>query len=325
MSGALKPAEWIDDVSRFYLDDFISGGGSAVKFVVCYEDAPVITVMQNVADAALQRGYLTAEIRAETTRMHQIERLFGAIADQLPWSDLVDGILRTLAADEGWAVPDRFDARGVSEQLDELNKVGADLITMNLRRRVSDRIFRNREFAKEFRVAMTWLAHARIAGGPKQVTDFDYIGDWLGVRLNKISAMRDYMIFAKVNRANARHLLGSMLAWIRLSGPPGLVVNVDAGRLLHAKFVRDGNINYSKAALLDAYEVLRQFIDATDDMDGLLLNIFVPPTFLDLETTGRGIGRYPALMYRVYDEIRDRQLANPLTALVRLSGTRDVV
>jgi hypothetical protein len=30
-------------------------------------------------------------------------------------------------------------------------------------------------------------------------------------------------------------------------------------------------------------------------------------------------------MYRVYDEIRDRQLANPLTALVRLSGTRNVV
>jgi P-loop Domain of unknown function (DUF2791) len=325
MSGALKPDEWVTDVSRFYLDDFIAGGGSAVKFVVCYDDAPVSSTIEDVAEAAHQRGYLTAEVHAETTRIHQIERLFGAIADQLPWSDLVDGVLRAFATDKGWVVPDRFDARGLSEQLDELNDLGADLITMDLRRSVSNRIFRNRQFAKEFRVAMTWLAHARITGGPKEVTDFEYIGDWLGVRLHKISTMRDYMIFAKVNRANARHLLGSMLAWIRLSGPPGLVVNLDASRLLRTGFIRDGTINYSKAALLDAYEVLRQFIDATDDMEGLLLNIFVPPMFLDLETTGRGIGRYPALMYRVYDEIRDRQLANPLTALVRLSGTRDVV
>jgi hypothetical protein len=68
---------------------------------------------------------------------------------------------------------------------------------------------------------------------------------------------------------------------------------------------------------MDAYEVLRQFVDATDELEGCLIGVLAPLEFLDDER--RGVERYTALKLRVWDEVRDRQRANPLAALVRLT------
>ena len=73
---------------------------------------------------------------------------------------------------------------------------------------------------------------------------------------------------------------------------------------------------YSKAATLDAYEVLRQFIDATDDLRGVLVLAVLPPELMTDEA--RGLPAYRALLLRVADEVRDRRRANPFAALVRL-------
>ena len=325
MSGALTPKKWADFVSDFYLDDFIQGGGAAVKFVVVY-DIPIESCSDLVAEAALRRNFLVTDIDARNTQIHQIERVFGSIASQLPWRELVDEVVSGLVAAEGWKVPARFDAAdSIVEQLAELNQLGTDMVSMELRRSIGTGIMSDRRLAKDFRVAMTRLAVARLVGGPKEAIDFERVSDWLSANIGRISVMKDYTIFNKISRANARYMLGSLLVWLRMANRPGLVVNIDASRLLETGSRNSGAISYSKAAILDAYEVFRQFIDATDEMDGLLINVFVPPEFLDLETTGRGIGRYPALMYRVYDEIRDRQLANPLSALVRISMKKKTV
>ena len=45
------------------------------------------------------------------------------------------------------------------------------------------------------------------------------------------------------------------------------------------------------------------------------------PEFLDDSSGGRGVGEYQALKFRVYDEIRDAKLVNPMSTLVRVSST----
>lgn len=325
MSGALNPKEWVGFVSDCYLDDFIAGGGSAVKFVVCY-DVETDACIDLVSEAALRRGFCVADIDSRRTQIHLIERVFGGIADQLQWPELVDEVVRALALAGGLKVPDLFRAEeSIAEQLGALNQLDREMINLELRRAIRTGVMVDKQLAKDFRIAMTWLALARLGGGPKEAIDFEKITDWLGASISKISVMRDYSIFNKISRANARYMLGSLLVWIRMAKRPGLMVNINASRLMETGDRNSSAINYSKAAVLDAYEVFRQFIDATDEMEGLLINVFVPPTFLDLETTGRGIGRYPALMYRVYDEIRDRELANPLSALVRISDQKKTV
>ena len=80
---------------------------------------------------------------------------------------------------------------------------------------------------------------------------------------------------------------------------------------------------YSKAAVLDAYEVLRQFIDATDELRGVLVVASVPPDLMTDEA--RGLPSYAALHLRIADEVRDRRRANPFAALIRLEVRLEAV
>ena len=75
---------------------------------------------------------------------------------------------------------------------------------------------------------------------------------------------------------------------------------------------------YTKAQMLDAYEVLRQFVDLTDRMKGCFIAAMPSANFLDVEPAARGIGAYDALKFRVYDEVHDQRLVNPMGALIRL-------
>jgi hypothetical protein len=75
---------------------------------------------------------------------------------------------------------------------------------------------------------------------------------------------------------------------------------------------------YSKAMVMDAYEVLRQLVDATDDLAATLVAVVAPLDFVTDET--RGLTSYTALQLRVADEVRDRRRVNPFAALVRLNA-----
>ena len=71
-------------------------------------------------------------------------------------------------------------------------------------------------------------------------------------------------------------------------------------------------------SVLDAYEVLRQFVDSTDRLTGCLIVVMPAASFLD-EADIRGISAYTALKARVFDEIHDKRLVNPMSSLVRLA------
>ena len=110
----------------------------------------------------------------------------------------------------------------------------------------------------------------------------------------------------------------SLAHWLRLVDKQGLVLALDVTRYTAARrpLEPDGSLYHSTAATLDAYEVLRQFVDATDELEGCFIVVLAPTELLLDEK--RGLGRYPALQLRVWDEVRDRQRANPLSSLVRL-------
>ena len=81
----------------------------------------------------------------------------------------------------------------------------------------------------------------------------------------------------------------------------------------------DGTFYYSKAAVLDCYEVLRQFIDGTDESRYLFMLVFAPAQFLNPDDRKRGINAYDALRLRILDEVYDQVRANPLSSLVRIT------
>src|SRR5215831_10169818 len=80
----------------------------------------------------------------------------------------------------------------------------------------------------------------------------------------------------------------------------------------------DGRNRYSKAAALDMWETLRQFIDGADDLGGGLFVFLVGPEFV--EDDARGMRGYNALNFRLTDDVRDRRRPNPLAPMVRIAA-----
>ncbi|MEI6448775.1 MAG: BREX system ATP-binding domain-containing protein, partial [Actinomycetes bacterium] len=68
-----------------------------------------------------------------------------------------------------------------------------------------------------------------------------------------------------------------------------------------------------------AYEVLRQFIDATDEMEGLLVVVSAPEALLD-DFSNRSLQKYRALRNRIWDDVRDRSYPDPYAPMVRLAA-----
>jgi hypothetical protein len=63
--------------------------------------------------------------------------------------------------------------------------------------------------------------------------------------------------------------------------------------------------------------MLRQFIDSSDDIEGLLLVIVTPKAFLSDQRSG--LNRYEALKLRIWDDVRDKFRQNPFAPMVRLT------
>ena len=103
-----------------------------------------------------------------------------------------------------------------------------------------------------------------------------------------------------------------------MAGYAGTVVVLDIRRLTLRRNPRDGQVFYSRSAVMDHYELLREIIDSTDRLERLFMLVLAAPAFLDDDPAGKGYAIYQALMGRIADEVRGRGQANPMAALVRV-------
>jgi hypothetical protein len=111
------------------------------------------------------------------------------------------------------------------------------------------------------------------------------------------------MIYQKVARHNARHMLTSLTRWLRLTGKGGLILSLDISRYFgkRGESPTDGSLSFTPAATMDLFELLRQFLDTADEIEGLLMVVLAPEEFLT--DSRRGVDRYEALKLRVWDDI----------------------
>jgi hypothetical protein len=309
---------WVEFLESEYMASFIKDGGSAIKFAVPLDGDAAGALSTAIDERATQLGYVVAGVDSALTRVHMVDQLFFSVAEQVPWRETVERVVARLAEAERYAPATSGDGP-LFRRLAEANDLDPDFLLMNLRRKIESHVFRHKGMAKDFRVAMTQLAVAELAGAQEATTVHSVLTDWLCGRNRAVSAVKPYHIFTRINRTNARYFFESLLVWLAFAGYSGLILTLDISRLSVVRNPRDERVYYTKAGVLDAYELLRQFIDGTDRLEHCLIVVVPDPAFLDEDLNGRGIGAYEALKFRVYDEVRDRTLVNPMASLVRLT------
>lgn len=314
----LKYDEWMDIVCNEYLRDFVKRGGAAVKFVVPMEEIEERQVFDPLRQCSEKQDYLFVDVNAISTKIHMIDKLFHEVARQIDWDELAHSFVRKLFTKNGYELPihrEDFDLENIAA----INKREEKFLRKDLNSWLEKEIFHDFEMSQEFRIAMIRLCLDQLnPAGPSPFLS-NAVKEWLRGELRLISTLKEALIFQKIARHNARHMLFSLSHWLRINGKSGLVVMLDIRRYLTSTRSKnpDDGFFYSIPALLDAYEVLRQFIDGTDEMEGMLFIVLASRDFLTDDR--RGLNRYDALKLRIWDEVRDKRKQNPLASLVRLS------
>lgn len=322
--GVLKVDDYAAFLAAEYLAAYLPSGGAAVKVAVVGDGSAADRLDAALAGAAAEHRGLYVSLSAESTRVHMVDQIYFAVARAVDWEGLAADRVRTAYREAAFPVPD-----GVGLAVAEVARhhdVDVRELYRSVRLLLERSLLGNPVLSAEMGRAMLRLAQAHLGAGDVDAAEHDAVLSWLRGELRLVSALRSALIYARIGRHNAREMITSTAALLLAAGHGGLVIHLDYARIAEVRRppaeARSG-FYYSKAAALDAYEVLRQFIDATDELRGVLVIAVVPPLLMTDEL--RGLPAYTALQLRVADEVRDRRRANPFAALVRLEVRLEAV
>ena len=306
--------EWVGLLRGEYLSEFIRSGGAAVKLAVIAPEKAGAALVAVAREAAAQ-GYLVARVDAAETRVHMIDRLFFAVARQVDWDAAADRYLRALLRQQGIRVEEGQSLQDMDAIAAANGRLKPDLYG-EINRLITNGILENYALSREFRTAVAMLCWGRINPQNVSPTDAEIVKQWLLGEKCSLSALKRMQIYQRIARNNARLLLGSLALWLSEVGYAGLALLMDLNAVVADVAPGVNLVRYTRSTVLDTYEVLRQFIDDTDEMSHLIVVAVAGPGLLD--DPKRSVDNYTALKLRIVDEVRDRNRANPLNAMVRL-------
>ena len=316
----ITAADYAEFLAVEYLDTYIAAGGAAVKFVVAADPGEADRFSRNVRDGAAAGGYVTVLVDAVDVRVHMMDQVFFAVARQIDWDGLAAHRVRAAFAAVDYPVA--ADAVDISvEAVAAHHRVDPGELNRDVNRQLQQQVFHDYAMVQEFRVAMLRLCQAQLQTGQVTQAEHTAVLEWLRGELRQISLLRSARIFRRIGRHNARQLVFSLAHWVAVNGRAGLFLEVDLRRFGFARRPQPEErhgLYYTKAALLDGYEMLRQLIDNTDELSHCCVVVVAAPEFTS--DGNRGIDAYQALKLRIYDEVRDRNRDNPYSSLVRLGS-----
>jgi len=317
MIPKIKAADYAEFLADAYLSGFVRDGGAAVKFAVAADAAALERLGRDLAEGCERLGFTYVRVDAAQAKISMIQHVFFAVSGQIDWNGLACQVSSSLASELYEVDGGPMTVATIADN----NGVDPNLVRREIQKGLTRRVIKNYSLAKDFRVAMTHLCLAQLEDDALGLQSCASILDWLRGELRLISAVKPMQIYQRIGRHSARAMLASTARWIRQAGGSGLVVNLDLQALaaVQRRDVPEGEVYYTPAALWDAYEVLRQFIDATDEMEGILVVVSTPEVLLD-ESSNRSLQKYKALKHRIWDDVRDRGHVNPYAPMVRMAA-----
>lgn len=306
--------EWVRLLQSEYLTEFIASGGSAVKIAVLLPQHTE-EVTGAVTDSARDLGYQIVRVDAAQTRVHLIDQLFYAVARQIPWDELTDRWLRDLLSRNGIAVVDGTLLQD-TEALAAHNGLLVPDLFGQINRLITNALLKDYTLCKEFRTAAAMLCRAYLNPQDVGSADAEVIKQWLHGEKCNLTALKRLQIYQKIGRHNARLLLSSLAVWVHKAGYSGLVLLLDINAVVTEAPPGSDQVRYTRSSVLDTYELLREFIDDTDETANLLLVATAGRGLLD--DPKRSVDHYQALKLRISNDVHDKERANPLNIMVRL-------
>lgn len=314
-------SDWLQFLDRRYLGDFVTDGGAAVKFLAPRAGLQPSEIVAELRQAAESRGYSFAHVSSSTARVHLMQELFHSVARQIDWDSTATEFIRNSLDEIKLRLPPKDGSLAI-EDLALLNNYDVSDIRDRANNILRNKLFQNYSMTQEFRVAMLVLCRT-VLEPVGMDTNLGYaVREWLNGELRLASVLKPAHIYRKISRANARGLLYSIPHWLKLAGKPGLFICIDISSFaIYKRPVEEERAGYyTSSQVMEAYEVLRQLIDSTDELNYCVVAVVLPedPEF-ELHAK-RGLAAYQALKLRVVADVVVENKLNPFGSLIRLSA-----
>jgi hypothetical protein len=309
----LQLAEWLSIIEREYLAEFLPAGGAGVKFAIL-DTGAIDTVAEHLVRLGRLRHMLAVAVDAAHTRIHLMHELLFAIARAVPWDTMAQRYLEGLFGAHDYAWPRPGEAMTLAD-LGAAFGVAPTLLARHVDHWLTTDLWEDRRLAQDFRAALLSLCLSRLSADDQDTAET--VGQWLLGEKVPAPALRAAGISVRVSRTNARAVLVSLCHFVRKAGAAGLLVVLDVRRLANGE-ATEGQVRYSPAAVMDAYEVFRELIDDAEYLPGLLV-VVLADVALATGDPRRALAQYAALQMRVWPDVRPGDRQNPMAPLVWLA------
>ena len=308
----LPLAEWLSVVEREYLSGFVPAGGASVKLAIL-DDAALGPAADRLIGLGRQCAMLTVPVDAGLTRVHLMHELFFAIARALSWDGLVQCYVERLFAANAYPWPRPGEAMTMPD-LAAAFAVAPSLLARQRDQWLTADLWDDRRLAQDFRAALLRLCVSRLE--PEGGELAGPVVQWLRGETVPAASLRAADISVRISRTTARAMLAALCHFVCKAGAAGLMVVLDV-RQLSRTTAAEGVLRYSPAAVMDAYEVLREIIDDAEHLPGLFVAVLADAA-LAIGDPRRALSQYAALQMRVWPDVRPGDRQNPVAPLVWL-------
>ena len=239
----------------------MKAGGSALKVYVAspLRRKQLLDELQSVAE---RNGYVFVHVDGSVTKLHLMPDILFSIAKQISWRDSIQTFLTARLG----SLDLTFAASDLScETIAFLNNISRRDARKKCFDMLATEIYKDYNLTLDFRLAMSALCQCVLEPGDYAESLSASLIEWLTGDLRFVVNVRDARIYKKINKGAARAILSSIPVWLRKTGYAGLVATIDISRLTQWKRGSSGQVYYTRARTLDAYEVQRQFIDEAEE------------------------------------------------------------
>lgn len=307
---------WLDFFKKYQLDYFIANGGSKVKILVGDQGTGKTHLIRSIMLDAKASGYVTVYLSAKNFRPNNLVDFYQSILKKIDLELIVRGICCTVSHE--FSIDDQYDGSEVFIPRIRDQYPNTQIATSEIKKAIS-KIIKKYDFTPSFQSFVYQVVYNRMIANQQDA--IEKAKKWLSAT-NEITKeekkeFKALLLFEQIRKFNARDWINSLVQLIRLAGNKGLVISVDDLEVLTEKNPETHRYSYTKNAISDVYEIIRQLIDDTEVLEYCL---FIFAGNSDLITNNkRGFRSYDALWIRLQNGFKECDRFNPFSDLLDIN------
>jgi len=293
----------VNFITEKYFAEYISLGGSKIKFVTGKPGSGKTHFLQLLSLAAKEMGFTVVGFSARDVWLHDFKEIYSEIVKGSDLAACLAKCAEKIVNSLGYDCSD-IDVRGKETFADYLSSIGEfdALIKREIRDQLRAMFLKNPLLDNNFAIACSLLTGGILGHPVLEGSNRDLLLSWLtGSSDIKLTALRALGLSpAKITKYNARHMLRSLAEVHRIASVPGIIVMIDNADILVSATSLD-TVRYTRLKREDAYESIRELIDDIDTMGSVMFFYAFDRELLDNELSG--VKSYQALWLRIQNEI----------------------